>query len=138
VLRTDTVRLGSLFALGAFLGGSAFALLFAYLSADSGPSERIRSILPMCTYAAGVALLVSVPFTLALEWLRAAGRVVFPNMSWGAFLFGASFGSPTAVLTYPPEANTRFFAVLIISAVISSVSAFILTAHTSTGSVDDG
>ncbi|SRR6266567_1313349 len=134
----DTVRLGLFFAVGAFFGGIAFASLFAYLPAEAFPPLRIGSVLLVCAYTAGVALFVSVPFALALQWLRAAGRIVSSDMSSGALLFGAAFGSPMAVLTYPPVIQPSLFAALIIAALVSALAAFFLTAQARAPDVDDG
>jgi hypothetical protein len=138
VPRIETLRLGSFYALGAFIGGSAFVLVFNYAPGDFLDPDRIGSILSWLAYAVGVAVLVAVPFTLALEWLRAVGRDVPSKLSWGALICGASFGSPVAVLTYPPVLKPPFLAALIISALVSALAAVMVTASGNTRNVDDG
>ena len=132
------MRLGFFYALGAFAAGGVFMLAFNYAPSDLLHPHRISSALSWVAYAAGTALLVAVPFTLALEWLRATGRDVPSKMSWGALMCGASFGSPVAVITWPPALTSQLFGTFIVSALISAVAAFMLTANANTRNVDDG
>src|SRR5437773_47176 len=97
-------------------------LAFNYAPSDLLHPHRISSALSWVAYAAGTALLVAVPFTLALEWLRATGRDVPSKMSWGALMCGASFGSPVAVITWPPALTSQLFGTFIVSALYSRCS----------------